>query len=169
VEPILDSPPTDFSSLFHSQASQGSYQTHDGSRRELVCRPHRPLTLQFGSIFINWLVENIIIMNGDCRVLIFKPSFEFIRSFGSRGRQRGQFEDPSGIAIDREGNLIIADTGNHRIQRFLPSGEFLSEFRTGGGPFGVVVDCEGIKPLFPSMVGPFIPHISFLCFFGGVA
>jgi len=39
-----------------------------------------------------------------------------VRSFGGSGRQGGKFRDPAGMAIDKSGNLIIADAGNHRLQ-----------------------------------------------------
>jgi len=34
---------------------------------------------------------------------------------------------PQGISIDPKGNLYIADTGNHRVQKFDPQGNFLAE------------------------------------------
>jgi len=41
----------------------------------------------------------------------------FLRVIGSRGTGDGQFERPNGgIAFDGEGNLVVADGGNHRIQ-----------------------------------------------------
>ena len=33
-----------------------------------------------------------------------------------------QFSSPTGVAIDRTGNLYIADTNNHRIRKLIPSG-----------------------------------------------
>ena len=32
------------------------------------------------------------------------------------GRRGGEFGDPAGMAIDKSGNLIIADARNHRLQ-----------------------------------------------------
>ncbi|MCX7173668.1 MAG: hypothetical protein NT159_07060 [Proteobacteria bacterium] len=32
------------------------------------------------------------------------------------------FNDPSGLALDREGNLFVADTGNHTIRKIAPDG-----------------------------------------------
>jgi DNA-binding beta-propeller fold protein YncE len=41
----------------------------------------------------------------------------FVRAAGSRGAGNGQFNCPSGgVAFDGEGNLVVADTFNHRIQ-----------------------------------------------------
>lgn len=55
-------------------------------------------------------------------------------AFGSEGDQEGQFRSPSGIAIDLEGNLYIADTGNNRVQKFDRYGRFLKQ--VGGFGWG---------------------------------
>ena len=36
--------------------------------------------------------------------------------FGSFGSDSGQFKFPHGIAVTKEGRVMIADTGNGRIQ-----------------------------------------------------
>jgi len=52
--------------------------------------------------------------------------------------------------VDSSGNVYVADTGNHRIQKFNASGEFLAKWGsegTGDGqfdcPYGVAVDSNG--------------------------
>jgi len=68
-------------------------------------------------------------------------------SFGSAG---GAFDAPWGVARDREGNVYVADTGNHRVQKFSDTGAFLTawgSFGTGEGQFktpqGLAVDMDG--------------------------
>ena len=39
-----------------------------------------------------------------------------VRPFGSRGSGPGQFRDPRGVAVDKEGHIIVADSNNHRVQ-----------------------------------------------------
>ena len=39
-----------------------------------------------------------------------------IHTFGSYGRKLGEFNEPSGITSDADGNLLIADSRNNRIQ-----------------------------------------------------
>jgi len=45
-----------------------------------------------------------------------------VEVFGTRGSQAGQFNFPTGLAVDRGGVLFVADSYNHRIQRITPDG-----------------------------------------------
>lgn len=68
-----------------------------------------------------------------------------------------QFHTPSGLALDRAGNLYVADTGNHAIRKISPQGVVttlagtgVAGFRDGAGtqaqfngPIGVAVDAMG--------------------------
>ena len=54
---------------------------------------------------------------GDC-VTVLSPSGRKIR-FGTRGSGRGQFKNPLEVAVDGDGNLLVADHFNHRIQKFV--------------------------------------------------
>ncbi|MGZ5490317.1 MAG: 6-bladed beta-propeller, partial [Nitrososphaeraceae archaeon] len=49
---------------------------------------------------------------------VFDENGKFISKFGSKGKQDGQFNRPEDLAIDPEGNVFVADTGNSRIQVF---------------------------------------------------
>src|ERR1700676_4908847 len=55
---------------------------------------------------------------GNARVAKFDKNGVFIKSWGSRGSGTGQFNTPHSLAIDLQGNVYVADTGNHRIQVF---------------------------------------------------
>ena len=44
---------------------------------------------------------------------------------GRFGTGNGEFDRPSGIAVDSDGNVYVADSGNHRIQKFTGTGQFL--------------------------------------------
>jgi DNA-binding beta-propeller fold protein YncE len=76
------------------------------------------------------------------------PEFQY--SMGTLGTNDGQFDFPSGVAIDRGGNIIVADEFNHRIQVFDANGNFRFTFGTLGngdgeldGPFGISLDSQG--------------------------
>jgi DNA-binding beta-propeller fold protein YncE len=69
---------------------------------------------------------------------------------GGKGSDKGQFDSPTGIAVDSNGNILVADTGNGRIEKFSPTGTFLSTMGikgTGhgqlGDPNGIAIDRDG--------------------------
>jgi DNA-binding beta-propeller fold protein YncE len=69
---------------------------------------------------------------------------------GGRGSDKGQFDSPTGIAVDGSGNVFVADTNNARIEKFAPSGTFLGAmgikgtgFGQLGAPNGIAVDKAG--------------------------
>lgn len=47
---------------------------------------------------------------------VFNQEGEFLLKFGSNGEGNGQFNAPTGVAVDSNGNIIVADWGNSRIQ-----------------------------------------------------
>jgi len=68
---------------------------------------------------------------------------------GTSGGGAGQFGSPTGIAIDSSDNVYVAESGNHRIQKFDSNGNFLlmwgSGVNTGGGDPNIctsAVDCQ---------------------------
>ena len=83
-------------------------------------------------------------------ILVFNTDRQFIRKFGESGNKDGQFDRPSGITLDKWGNLLVADTLNHRVQQITPSGEFISAFGSHGtlpgelnAPWGIETARDG--------------------------
>jgi DNA-binding beta-propeller fold protein YncE len=54
------------------------------------------------------------------RILVFSPAGEYRSSFGQFGVDDRGFTTPSGVAIDRQGNVLVVDTGNGRVMVFPP-------------------------------------------------
>lgn len=90
------------------------------------------------------------------RIQKFTTEGEFITMWGTFGATDGTlgtpgvFWGPRAIAIDAEGNLYVTDTGNKRVQKFSPDGEFLGQwggFGTSPGqfnePVGIAIDSDG--------------------------
>lgn len=48
--------------------------------------------------------------------------------FGEFGIMEGQFTEPSGVAVNAQNDIIVADTNNHRIQIFDKDGRFKFQF-----------------------------------------
>jgi DNA-binding beta-propeller fold protein YncE len=69
---------------------------------------------------------------------------------GGRGTGKGEFDSPTGIAVDRNGNFLVSDTNNGRIEKFSPTGTFLDIMGTKGSgqgqlgaPNGIAIDSAG--------------------------
>ncbi len=46
---------------------------------------------------------------------------EYLTQFGTKGAGNGQFEEPAGIATTSSGTVYVADTGNSRVQSWVPT------------------------------------------------
>ena len=62
-------------------------------------------------------------------------------SIGKRGKGRVELYNPYGVAIDRKGNIFIADKLNSRIQLVSLEGQFIREFskRELSNPHSIVL------------------------------
>ncbi|KAL4439021.1 hypothetical protein ABPG77_006958 [Micractinium sp. CCAP 211/92] len=65
---------------------------------------------------------------------------EYTYSVGTQGSGNGQFSLPSGMALDADGNLLVADPGNNRVQKLSATGAYLGQF--GSGQFRDVKDVK---------------------------
>nr|XP_029509146.1 tripartite motif-containing protein 3-like [Oncorhynchus nerka] len=78
---------------------------------------------------------------------VYSADGEFLFKFGSHGEGNGQFNAPTGVAVDTNGNVIVADWGNSRIQVFDSAGSFLSYINTSAdplyGPQGLTLTSDG--------------------------
>jgi hypothetical protein len=79
-----------------------------------------------------------------------EPSFEVLGQQNKSGQTDDMFVFAASVAFDNEGNIIVTDNGNHRVQVFSGTGQFIRKFGSKGngdgqfnGPCGVTVDEEG--------------------------
>jgi predicted membrane-bound mannosyltransferase/DNA-binding beta-propeller fold protein YncE len=99
-----------------------------------------------------------ILDTGNHRVLHLSSEGTLLNTWGEYGSQEsngglpGTLNEPWGISISPEGDVYIADTWNHRIQKFTAEGDFLLSWGIFGqretpdafwGPRDVVVDKNG--------------------------
>jgi DNA-binding beta-propeller fold protein YncE len=70
--------------------------------------------------------------------------------FGSEGTEPGGFNAPRDVAVGPDGSIYVADSRNHRIQRFAPEGELLNAWGTfadvaaGAAPEGTFNEPWGV-------------------------
>src|SRR4051794_41648317 len=55
-----------------------------------------------------------------------------VAQWGSAGTGNGQFQVPSGIAVDGAGDVYVADQNGNRIEKFDSQGNFLTAWGVGG-------------------------------------
>ncbi len=72
------------------------------------------------------------------RIQLFDAEGNFLRKWGYFNSTNGELGDeyalfgPRGLAIDGDGNLLVADTGNKRILHFRPDGTLIRQVGGGG-------------------------------------
>jgi predicted membrane-bound mannosyltransferase/DNA-binding beta-propeller fold protein YncE len=96
---------------------------------------------------------------GNHRIQHLKPDGTVLQVWGkqadvSKGdAPGGTFNEPWGVAVGPDGSVYIADTWNHRIQKFTADGQFITMWGYGisqtddpfgfYGPRGIAVDSKG--------------------------
>ncbi len=55
-------------------------------------------------------------------------SYKFVTNWGSPGNDTGQFNGPTGIAVDSSNNIYVAEWSNSRVQEFNSSGKFINQW-----------------------------------------
>ena len=56
----------------------------------------------------------VVAEEGTQRVPILRESGSAVWTIEAIGRASGEFNSPSGVAVDWDGNIVVADTENHR-------------------------------------------------------
>jgi DNA-binding beta-propeller fold protein YncE len=104
-------------------------------------------------------VVNVVVADtGNARISVSTDQGAFLEKWGGPGAGPGQYSTPWGVAVDRSGQVLVADSGNHRVQRTNAwtdamtdlSGRFLGQFGRHGKaadeldtPTDVAVDPAG--------------------------
>ncbi|RUA18096.1 MAG: hypothetical protein DSY55_00885 [Clostridia bacterium] len=112
------------------------------------------------------------------RIQKFTPEGDFITAWGSfvstdgQLGQMGVFWGPRAIAFTQDGNLLVTDTGNKRVQVFTPDGEAIAQFGGTGAdegyfdePVGIAVDADGniyVADTWNQRIQKFSPDFQFL-------
>lgn len=103
-----------------------------------------------GYVYVSNIVDYFPDADTD-KVKVYTFSGALVTSWGGTGTGNGQFNEPSGIGVNRSnGNVYVADYGNNRVQVFDSVGHYLFQWGgpgTGNGQFnhptGVAIDASG--------------------------
>ena len=75
----------------------------------------------------------------NSRVVKFDKDGKFIKAWGRKGDQPGEFNLPHTIVIDSRGRVLVGDRSNNRIQIFDQDGTFIDQWTQFGTPSGIYV------------------------------
>jgi DNA-binding beta-propeller fold protein YncE len=75
----------------------------------------------------------------NSRVVKVDKEGRWVKSWGTRGTEPGQFHTVHAIATDNKGNVYVGDRENHRIQVFDGEGKFLKMFTNVGDPWALCI------------------------------
>jgi len=100
-----------------------------------------------GNIYV---ADGVSTAAGNARVAKFDKDGHFLKSWGSRGSEAGQFNSLHGIAIDAQGNVYVADAGNKRIQVFDAEGTPKAQIANIGTPYAICITPGAHQYLYSS-------------------
>ena len=83
---------------------------------------------------------HIFVGDNSGRILIIDGRGECVGSFGGLGSLDDMLNDPLGLSVDSDGNVIVADKGSSLIKIFSPDGKFLMKIG-GQGTLKSPVHC----------------------------
>jgi hypothetical protein len=87
---------------------------------------YRPRDVDFGRD------GQIYVLDAEtCEVVVFDRAGSYKSRFAGEGEGPGQLREPIGIAVSREGGVLIYESGNKRFSWFNADGEFVKARRFG--------------------------------------
>ncbi len=122
------------------------YVADTGNSRIVVFRPDGTVVRQIGEggllnqpwgVAVSPADGNVYVADTwNYRVVVFSPEGEFIHSFGQYGIPTDDLPysmfAPRDIAVDREGNIYVVDTGGHRVRVYNRQWQFVRDIATDG-------------------------------------
>ena len=77
---------------------------------------------------------------GNSRVVKFSAEGKYIKAWGKKGTQDGEFNLVHVVVVDDQGTVYVGDRENNRIQIFDGDGNFKGKWTEFGAPFGLFLD-----------------------------
>ena len=107
-----------------------------GATNELFNRPSAVVVAPNGDIY----VADGHGGESNARVMKFSKDGKFIKSFGKKGKGRGEFDELHAIALDSQGRVFVGDRGNGLVKIFDADGNLIDEWKQFGRPSGIYID-----------------------------
>ena len=99
---------------------------------------------------------NIYVSDGlnNARVAKFNKNGVFVKSWGAKGTEEGNFGTARSIAVDARGSVYVGDGGNKRIEVFDSDGKFKTQYTNVGTPQALCITPGGNQVLYSSNSNP---------------
>lgn len=79
------------------------------------------------------------------QIVVFdRVTGQLVTTIGKPGDKDGELNRPTHITIDQQGNLVVNDAFNFRVQQFAPDGAFLKKMGLAGNALGSLARPKGI-------------------------
>jgi len=91
---------------------------------------------------------------GNSRIVKYDKDGNWVKAWGKRGAEPGEFHTIHSIATDAKGNVYAGDRENHRIQVFDNDGNFLKQWTNIGAPWAICITPGPKQVLYTSDSNP---------------
>lgn len=78
-------------------------------------------------------------------VVLDRATGKQLTVIGKPGDKDGEFNRPSHVTVDQQGNVIVNDAFNFRIQKFTPNGRFMQRIGVPGSALGSLARPKGVS------------------------
>ncbi len=109
-----------------------------GQRGTGIDQFDRPTDVAFGPDDSIYVTDGY----GNSRVVHFAANGRYLKSWGTPGKQPGEFHLPHAILVDSKQRLLVGDRENNRIQIFDFEGKLLDHW-DGYAPYGLAMNKAG--------------------------
>lgn len=131
--------------LYVGDAQQKKIFVLNSEGKIVAVRDIAPIIENIGGIAVDKARKRIIATDiRKHKVFVLGLDGSIISSIGKRGGGDGEFNYPTAVALDREGNIVVADSMNARVQRFTPDLKFINKFGKRGDGIGEMAVIKGI-------------------------
>jgi DNA-binding beta-propeller fold protein YncE len=99
---------------------------------------------------------NIYVSDGlnNARVAKFNKNGVFVKSWGAKGNEPGNFGTARSIAVDARGTVYVGDSGNKRIEVFDSDGNYKTQYTNVGNPQALCITPGPNQILYSSNSNP---------------
>jgi DNA-binding beta-propeller fold protein YncE len=109
-----------------------------GEGTDVFAAPTNVIVLANGDVLVQDGHDNCKCTN--FRIMRFNKDGTFIKQWGKKGSEPGEFGGLHGLALDSKGRLFIVDRTNNRIEIFTQDGKFIAAWEQFGRPSGMAID-----------------------------